>query len=141
MFDNKVPPNNEESPPIKKILLAEDDASFRRFIQIILEKENYKVIAVQDGLEAMKATMENEFHAIVADAIMPNLTGFDLCRILRQNPQFQRIPFIILSGLEHKEETHSADAYLLKENKIKVTLVETLSNLISFKKLHTNQSR
>ena len=135
MFDNKLPPNNEESPPIKTILLAEDDSSFRRFIAIILEKENYEVLAVQDGLEAMKAAMENDFDAIVADAIMPNLTGFDLCRVLRQNPKFQRIPFIMLSGLEHKEETHQADAYLLKESNIKETLTQTLSSLFTLKEL------
>ena len=120
----------------KNILLAEDDTSIRRFIEVILQRENYAVLTAQDGLEAMKLALNNDIDAVVADAMMPNLGGYDLCRMLRQNPLFKNIPFIILSGMEREEFANSeiqADAYLLKGNDLKEVLTETLSELLSQK--------
>ncbi len=135
MFDYIAPANNEAPP--KTILLAEDDASVRRFIEIILQRANYQVITAEDGLVAMKIALENQVDAVVADAMMPNLTGFDLCRILRQNPSYQNIPFIILSGFDNSSEQHQADAYLTKGENLKDELLETLSILLVSKKLAT----
>jgi DNA-binding response OmpR family regulator len=61
----------------KKILLAEDDNSMRRFLEVILQKADYDVISAEDGLLALKAALENEIDAVVADALMPNMTGYD----------------------------------------------------------------
>ncbi|MEO8074082.1 MAG: response regulator [Acidobacteriota bacterium] len=71
---------NHKNLSKKKILLAEDDDSMRRFVEVILQKANYDVIATKDGLAAMKAALENEIDAVVADAVMSNMTGYDLCR-------------------------------------------------------------
>ena len=95
----------------KKILLAEDDDSMRRFVEVILKQANYDVISTEDGLAAMKAALENDIDAVVADAVMPNMTGYDLCRMLRQNPDKKHIPFIILSGLNQDEETNRIIAW------------------------------
>ena len=70
----------------KTVLLAEDDNSMRRFIEIILQQAGYEVLAAEDGLEATKIALENDVDVVIADAIMPNLTGYDLCRMLRGNP-------------------------------------------------------
>ena len=137
MFD-KIQPSNQESPP-KKVLVAEDNNSVRRFIEIILQRAGYEVLTTPDGLEAMKAATENTFDAVVADALMPNLTGFDLFRILRQNPVYRNIPMILLSGFEQKGELQLADAYLLKENNMKENLIKSLSTLISRSELQENQ--
>lgn len=117
----------------KKILLAEDDDSMRRFVEIILQKANYEVVSAEDGLIAMKNALAQEFDAIVADAMMPNLTGHDLCRMLRQNPQTKAIPFIILSGFEQNDSDGNslADAYLLKETNLKDELLSTLDKFLA----------
>ena len=132
-----VAPVNNKTPK-QKILLAEDDSSVRRFIEIILQRADYDVSTAEDGLAAMKIALENEFDAIVADAIMPNLTGFDLCRVLRQNPNYQATPFIILSGFENTSEATLADAYLLKGNNLKESLLEKLSSLLAARELVAN---
>ncbi len=75
----------------KKILLAEDNNSMRRFLEVILQKANYDVVSAGDGLEAIKAALENEIDAVVADAVMPNMTGHDLCRMLHQNANKKHI--------------------------------------------------
>jgi CheY-like chemotaxis protein len=124
-----------DTPPKQKILLADDDSSVRRFIEIILQRAGYDVFPAEDGLIAMKAALENKFDAIIADAVMPNLTGFDLCRVLRQNPHYQNIPIIILSGFDSQSEGDLADAYLLKGNNIKEILLEKLSSLLAAKEL------
>jgi DNA-binding response OmpR family regulator len=116
----------------KKILLAEDDDSMRRFLEIILQKADFEVVAAEDGLSAMQIALENDFDAVVADAIMPHMTGYDLCRMLRNNADKKNVPLIILSGLENNAETEClADAYLLKGANLKEELLETLSKLLS----------
>ena len=117
----------------RKILFAEDDDSMRRFVEVILRKEGYDVTAVEDGLKALQAAFADDFDAVVADAVMPNMTGFDLCRMIRQNAEKKLMPFIILSGLEQdttgKTENCLADFYLLKDGKLKENLAKTLSDI------------
>lgn len=120
-----------------KILLAEDDASMRRFLEITLQRADYEVASVEDGLAAMQIALSETFDAVVADAVMPNMTGHDLCRMLRQNPDYKDIPLIILSGLEHEissnVEADCADVYLVKSANLKEDLSENLTRLINEK--------
>jgi len=128
---------NVEHSPTKKILLAEDDAAMRRFLEITLQRAGYEVASAEDGLQAMKLALSETFDAVVADAVMPNMTGHDLCRMLRQNFNFKNAPLIILSGLEQEVsanvEQACADAYLVKGGSLKQELTTALSNLISQK--------
>jgi len=120
-----------------KILLAEDDASMRRFLEITLQRADYEVASAEDGLAAMQIAMTEQFDAVVADAVMPNLTGHDLCRILSQNPNYKNTPLIILSGLEQEisanVEEGCADTYLVKGGDLKDTLLENLARFIAEK--------
>lgn len=117
----------------KKILLVEDDDSMRRFLEVVLQRAGYDVITAEDGLAAMEVAFGNDIDAVVSDAVMPNLTGHDLCRILRQNPEMKGVPLIMLSGLENedsgKSQNYSADAYLLKSSNISEELVNKLDEL------------
>jgi DNA-binding response OmpR family regulator len=111
----------------KKVLLAEDDSSMRRFIEITLQKAGFEVLAAEDGLTAMQIALENEIDALVADAIMPQMSGFDLCRMLRD----RRIPCIILSGLENNNsDSELADAFLTKDTNLKDELLAALEKLL-----------
>ncbi|MGI8470532.1 MAG: response regulator [Pyrinomonadaceae bacterium] len=127
--------NDKNNSSRKKILLAEDDSSMRHFIEVILQKENYDVFPAEDGLSAMKTVLSEKFDAVVSDAVMPNLTGHELCRILRQNSDFDSVPLIILSGLEQdiasNAENNCANLYLLKGANLKEELTENLSKLLS----------
>ena len=132
MLDAVSLPDEIISPKMK-VLLAEDDSSIRRFIEVILQRAGYEVLSAEDGLEAMKLALSNEIDAIVADAMMPNLGGYDLCRMIRQNPKFKNIPFIILSGMEQEQFANAefqADAYLMKGNNLKEVLTQRLSELL-----------
>ena len=127
--------NNEKNSFKRKILLAEDDASMRRFLEITLQRAGYEVISVEDGLSAMKSALADRFDAVVTDAVMPNMTGHDLCRMLRQRPESKETTLIILSGLEQEiaanTEHDCADLYLVKGETLKKELVENIDRLMS----------
>lgn len=120
-----------------KILLAEDDSAMRRFLEITLRRAGYTVVSAEDGLAAMQIALAEKFDAVITDAVMPNLTGHDLCRILRQNENFKSVPLIILSGLEQEitenVEHDCADVYLVKGANLKDELVEKLIQFIGAK--------
>jgi twitching motility two-component system response regulator PilH len=101
------------------VLLAEDDRSLRRYLEVILRRAGYDVVAAEDGLEAMKAALSGEFDAVVTDALMPHLSGPELCRFLRTHPKLKRLPVVLLSGADNRavssqETSARADAYLSK---------------------------
>jgi CheY-like chemotaxis protein len=100
------------------ILIVEDDRSIRRYLEVILQRAGYSVIAASDGLEAMKAALTSNIDAVVTDAIMPHLTGYELCRFLRHHPKLSSLPVVLLSGFERADAAHETndrpDVYLAK---------------------------
>lgn len=121
------PPQPAANPPLQTsfgdsrpvVLVAEDDRSVRRYLEIILQRAGFDVVAAADGLEAMKAALSTNVDAVVTDAQMPHLNGYELCRFLRRHPQLARLPVVLLSGSERTadeqpEGAERADAYLSK---------------------------
>jgi len=99
------------------VLLAEDDRALRRFLEVVLERAGYQVIPASDGLEAMKVALSSPIDVVVTDAMMPNISGHEFCRFLRNSPALAHLPVIILSALERKDTTNDAnqaDAFLSK---------------------------
>jgi DNA-binding response OmpR family regulator len=99
------------------VLLAEDDRALRRFLEVVLKRAGYQVIAVSDGLAAMKMTLSSPIDIVVTDAMMPKLSGHEFCRFLRNSPALSQLPIIMLSALERKDTNHDgeqADAFLSK---------------------------
>lgn len=100
------------------ILIVEDDRSIRRYLEVILQRAGYNAISAADGLEAMKAALTSSVDAVVTDAIMPHLNGYELCRFLRHHPKLSRLPVVLLSGFERADAARDAgdrpDVYLAK---------------------------
>lgn len=122
------------APNNKKILLAEDDDSMRRLLEVILQKEGFEVISAEDGLKAMEIALATEIDAVVADAVMPGLTGYDLCRFLRGNTEKKDLPIIVLSGLEQNTSNNAencrADLFLVKDSRLKENILAALESLL-----------
>jgi CheY-like chemotaxis protein len=102
--------------PGARVLLAEDDRALRRFLQVILERSGYTVVPAADGLEAMKIALSSPVDVVVTDAMMPNLSGHELCRFIRNSQTLAHLPVILLSALEQKESNdgEQVDAFLSK---------------------------
>ena len=120
-----------ESANKKRILLADDDRAMRRFLEVVLRREGYEVTAADDGAAAMQLALTEEFEACVFDAMMPNLTGYELCRIFKQHPQLRTIPIVILSGLDGEETNSEINARIVKTANLQNELLQILNQLFS----------
>lgn len=79
-----------------RILLAEDERSLSRAVVALLEKSNYGVDAVYDGVEALEYLSAGNYDALILDIMMPKLDGLSVLRRLRA--QGNPIPVLILSA-------------------------------------------
>ena len=119
-----------------RVLLAEDDRALRRFLEVVLERAGYKVIPAADGLEAMKLALSTQIDIVVTDAMMPNLSGHEFCRFLRNSQTLSHLPVILLSALERKDPNQNVeqvDAFLSKPVSAE-TLVECIEKLLARKR-------
>lgn len=124
--------SSAESGRQTRVLLAEDDRALRRFLEVVLERAGYKVVPAVDGLEAMKLVLSTPVDVVVTDAMMPNLSGHELCRFLRNSPTLAHLPIILLSALERKDANHNAeqaDVFLAKPVSGE-SLIECIEKLI-----------
>ena len=111
---NNQPQAREEKA---RVLLVEDDKALRRYLEVTLSRAGYEVLSAGDGLEAMKTALSMPVDLVITDAMMPNLSGHELCRFLRNSPQLSHIPIVLLSGMETKDagsDAGLADAFLAK---------------------------
>ena len=132
---NNATPALENGKRIR-VLLAEDDRALRRFLEVVLERAGYKVIPVADGLEAMKVALSMPIDIVVTDAMMPNLSGHEFCRFLRNSQTLSHLPVILLSALEQKEgnqNVEQVDAFLSKPVSAE-SLIECIEKLLARKR-------
>ena len=79
-----------------KICVVEDENSIAEMVRFNLEMESYEVELIQDGAEALELFKRNsEFDLIILDVMLPNVSGVDLCRLIRQTSQ---VPILFLSA-------------------------------------------
>lgn len=101
-----------------KILVADDSALYRKLLQDNLAKEGYSVVLAEDGRAARKALTEHRPSLVITDWEMPDITGIDLCKEIRQREDFYTY-IIVLTGKAEKEKiieglAAGADDYLTK---------------------------
>ncbi len=101
------------------MLLVDDSTAMRAFVSAALESEGYQVTAASSGFEAIKLLPRSKFDLIVTDINMPDITGLELIRLVRDNKAHAKVPLIIIStdGATRDRERGmklGADAYLVK---------------------------
>ncbi len=78
------------------ILIAEDDPNIRTGLVDTLESEGYTVTPAEDGKQAMALFNKNDFSLIILDIMMPEKSGYDVCREIRQTNE--EVPVIMLTA-------------------------------------------
>ncbi len=68
-----------------KILVVDDEESIREFLEIMLKKEGYEVTCAEDGAKAIEALSKKNFHMVISDLQMPNVTGLELLKHVKDN--------------------------------------------------------
>ncbi|NDG86133.1 MAG: response regulator, partial [Proteobacteria bacterium] len=74
-----------------KILVIEDNADTRKFLQVMLSRE-FDVMIAQDGIQGIELAKTNQPELIVLDVVMPSLNGYDTCKRLKSIPETENIP-------------------------------------------------
>jgi len=101
-----------------KVLIVEDNDDLRTFMQYPLS-ESFEVIMAEDGMQAWELIQKQMPDIVVSDIMMPNMDGFELCRLMKSTYDTSHIPVILLTALSGKaEQLHGlglgADDYLTK---------------------------
>jgi DNA-binding response OmpR family regulator len=100
-----------------KIFLIEDDRNFASVLKSYLELNDYEVVSVIDGREALAAFRKQDFNICIFDVMLPGMDGFEVARSLRKIDT--RTPFIFLTAKSLKEDVlrgyeTGADDYITK---------------------------
>ncbi len=82
----------------KVILIVDDSPTIRKLVSIKLEKSGYEVIQANDGIEALATIKQVVPDLILLDITMPNLDGYQVCKMIRSNESTKDVPVIIISG-------------------------------------------
>jgi len=100
----------------KSILVVDDDANIRSLLQQELSEAGYSVRLAEDGRKALALIREEMPGLVILDVMMPEMNGFDVAAVLKNDPATMHIPIIILSILEDKERGFrlGVDRYLTK---------------------------
>jgi DNA-binding response OmpR family regulator len=87
-----------------RILIVEDDASLRRLLEMRLTIDGYTTRTAEDGADALAVLDDWTPDLVVADVMMPRLSGLSLCRAIRQEPRLADVPVILLTARNFDDE-------------------------------------
>lgn len=103
----------------KKILVVDDEEEIAFLIKRRLIKSGYEVLTASNGTSALLLAKKEQPDLIVLDVMMPEPNGLDVCRALKQDPQFKSIRIILLSARDQLKDKEAglkagADLYVTK---------------------------
>ncbi len=80
------------------VLVVDDSPTVRKIVQITLQRENIRVVTAGDGLSALAAVSDTQPDLILLDIVLPRMDGYNICHLVRNNPEYRDLPIIMLSG-------------------------------------------
>lgn len=89
----------------KLILVVDDEQRMRRFMQMNLDLEGYRVIEAENGLEAVNRVREDLPDLVLLDVMMPKMDGFEALRLIRET---SNVPVIMLTVKGDEEDACAA---------------------------------
>lgn len=92
------------------ILLVDDDANNLLALESILEAPDHRLVKAQTADQALLALMQDDYAAIVLDVQMPDLSGIELARLIKQRRKTQHIPLIFLTA-HYRDNEHAVLGY------------------------------
>ena len=107
------------APPMKSILIADDDPTIVVSLQYLLEQAGYAVRVARDGQEALEALAQALPDLLLLDVMMPRLSGYDVCQRVRESAQWRRVRILMLTAKGGAVEARKglalgADGYMTK---------------------------
>ncbi len=90
------------------ILVVEYDPSIIQLIEARLTIDGHKVMVASDGKSAVEKARKEHPQLILLDIVIPNLNGYEVCKILKADPKTKDIPIIMLTVLIHIKDSEAA---------------------------------
>jgi signal transduction histidine kinase/CheY-like chemotaxis protein len=102
-----------------RVLVIDDDADTLSLIRLLLPESQYEVIEAYDGFNGLREFYFRNPDIVLVVALLPLMSGLELCRIIKSHPDHSSLPVVILSAAAQEEEIRNgyqvgADAYLVK---------------------------
>lgn len=80
------------------VLVVDDSPTVRKIVQLTLNRERIHVVTAGDGLTALAAVSDTLPDLILLDIMLPHMDGYNICHLVRNNPEYRDLPIIMLSG-------------------------------------------
>ena len=103
-----------------RVLIADDSPLVLRMIEKMLEGAGFSVLTAHDGLEAIEKAFAEDVSLVILDVMMPRMTGYQACRLLKTDPSTKAIPVVILTSKDQPRDRFwdvetGADYYVTKD--------------------------
>ncbi|MBI4964607.1 MAG: response regulator [Desulfomonile tiedjei] len=103
----------------EEILIVEDSSMQAKRLKRLLEQNGYQVRVAYNGREGLEAAIECKPSLVVSDIMMPVMDGYEMCRLMKNDPRLKHIPIILLTSLSNPQDVFSglesgADSYVCK---------------------------
>lgn len=120
---------------MSKVMLVEDDKSLREIYSIRLVAEGYDIVSASDGEEGLALAVKEKPDLIIADVMMPKISGFDMLDILRSTPETAGVKVIMMTALSSDDQRQRGEAlganrYLVKSQVGIEDVVNTVHELL-----------
>jgi DNA-binding response OmpR family regulator len=118
-----------------KILVVEDDKFLRELITQKLAREGYDVKEAVDGEEGVIKVKEEKPDVILLDLILPGIDGFEVLAKIKEDPEVENIPVVILSNLGQRDDVErglklGAVDFLIKAHFTPGEIIEKIEKII-----------
>lgn len=135
--------NADTAPPKAKVMLVEDDNSLRQIYADTLTAEGFTVVSAPDGEAALALAVKEKPDLIVADIMMPKVSGFDMIDILRSTPETKDAKIIMMTALSQAEDKQraeqlGADKYLVKSQVTIEDFAQVVRDMLTQTEAETN---
>lgn len=111
----------------ESILVVEDDENIQQLVGYNLTKGGFHVMYAEDGEKAIRIAKQERPDLVVLDIMLPGLNGFEVCKLLRKDPQTKSIPIVMLTAKSEENDVATgldlgADDYITKPFSPKILL-------------------
>lgn len=80
------------------VLVVDDSPTIRKIVEITLKRQGVEVVTAPSGVIALAAIANTPPQLILLDIMLPKVNGYQICQIIRRNPEYKHIPVVMLSG-------------------------------------------
>lgn len=145
-YDASVLDDSEEKALLElnydyTILIVEDDEEVRIYLNNNL-KENFNILVATNGKEALEIIQKHEISLVLSDVMMPEMNGFELCRLIKSDISCSHIPVILLTALSDSRQRNfglslGADDYIQKPFQITHIKIKIIRQLQERERMRT----